>query len=155
MMQNLQSNQVYDVLIIGGGATGSGTALDAALRGLKVACVEQEDFSSGTSSKSTKLLWGGSRYLVQAIVSLLNFNLLRNPIKTINKFRDDLKMVMSAHRERKFLLLKQHHLTYWQPIAVPITSWFQWPPPFGFPLAAIGPIGLYPLFFKLVVYYFF
>lgn len=59
----------------GGGATGSGAALDAAMRGLKVLCIEKEDFASGTSSRSTKLIWGGSRYLVQAFASLLNHDL--------------------------------------------------------------------------------
>lgn len=49
-----------------GGATGAGTALDASLRGLKVALVEQEDFASGTSSRSTKLIHGGVRYLEKA-----------------------------------------------------------------------------------------
>ena len=55
----------YDVLVIGGGATGSGVALDCATRGLKVAMVERDDFASGTSSKSTKLIHGGIRYLAQ------------------------------------------------------------------------------------------
>ncbi|PNX85885.1 glycerol-3-phosphate dehydrogenase SDP6 mitochondrial-like [Trifolium pratense] len=49
-----------DVLVIGGGATGTGAALDAVTRGLKVGLVEQEDFASGTSSRSTKLLHGGT-----------------------------------------------------------------------------------------------
>jgi glycerol-3-phosphate dehydrogenase len=53
----------FDLLVIGGGATGAGIALDAATRGLKVALVEREDFASGTSSKSTKLIHGGVRYL--------------------------------------------------------------------------------------------
>jgi glycerol-3-phosphate dehydrogenase len=61
---------VFDLLIVGGGATGAGTALDAASRGLKVACVERDDFSSGTSSKSTKLVHGGVRYLQKAIMEL-------------------------------------------------------------------------------------
>lgn len=61
---------VFDLLVIGGGATGAGTALDAASRGLKVACVERDDFSSGTSSKSTKLVHGGVRYLQKAIFEL-------------------------------------------------------------------------------------
>lgn len=61
---------VFDLLVVGGGATGSGTALDAASRGLKVACVERDDFSSGTSSKSTKLVHGGVRYLQKAIFEL-------------------------------------------------------------------------------------
>eukprot|EP01038_Epipyxis_sp_PR26KG_P005774 gene5774-7972_t len=145
------SENSFDILVIGGGATGSGAALDAAQRGLKVACVEREDFSSGTSSRSTKLIWGGSRYLVQAFVSLFNFDLrlFRRPKSTVQRFIDDIKMVMSTHRERKFLLLTQPHLAYWLPIAVPLTSWIQWPPPFGFPPASIGPLGLYPLFFKL------
>jgi glycerol-3-phosphate dehydrogenase len=61
---------IYDLLIIGGGATGAGIALDAATRGLKVACVERDDFSSGTSSKSTKLVHGGVRYLEKAVWEL-------------------------------------------------------------------------------------
>ncbi len=60
----------YDLLIIGGGATGTGIALDAATRGLKVAVVERDDFSSGTSSKSTKLVHGGVRYLEKAVWEL-------------------------------------------------------------------------------------
>ncbi len=55
----------FDMLIIGGGITGAGIALDAASRGMKVALVEQNDFASGTSSKSTKLIHGGLRYLKQ------------------------------------------------------------------------------------------
>lgn len=58
-------NEYYDVIIIGGGITGAGIALDAATRGLKVALVEKNDFASGTSSKSTKLIHGGLRYLKQ------------------------------------------------------------------------------------------
>lgn len=60
----------YDILVIGGGATGCGVAVDAAGRGLKVALVEKYDFSSGTSSKSTKLIHGGVRYLQKAILQL-------------------------------------------------------------------------------------
>jgi glycerol-3-phosphate dehydrogenase len=59
-----------DLLIVGAGATGAGVALDAASRGLKVACVERDDFSSGTSSKSTKLVHGGVRYLQKAVFEL-------------------------------------------------------------------------------------
>ncbi|CZR48465.1 uncharacterized protein FPRO_13075 [Fusarium proliferatum ET1] len=62
--------QQYDILVIGGGATGAGVALDAATRGLKVAVVERDDFSSGTSSKSTKLVHGGVRYLEKAVWNL-------------------------------------------------------------------------------------
>ena len=62
--KNLQQTE-FDILIIGGGITGAGIALDAALRGMKVALVEKNDFASGTSSKSTKLIHGGLRYLKQ------------------------------------------------------------------------------------------
>jgi len=62
----------YDVIVIGGGITGAGVAMDAALRGLKVLLIEKYDFASGTSSKSTKLIHGGLRYLKQ-----LEFGLVR------------------------------------------------------------------------------
>src|SRR5579863_1053650 len=55
----------FDVLVIGGGVTGAGVALDAASRGLKTALVEKADFASGTSSKSSKMIHGGLRYLQQ------------------------------------------------------------------------------------------
>ena len=148
MLKNLQAKDEYDVLVIGGGSTGAGVALDAVARGLSVACVEREDFASGTSSRSTKLLWGGSRYLVSAFVSLFNHDLrlLRRPKDTINKFLEEFKMVMNCHRERRFLLNKQPHLTNWVPIAVPLL----WPPPFKYPPAAFGPLDIFPLFFKFV-----
>ncbi len=59
------SSEAYDLLIIGGGITGAGIALDASSRGMKVALIEKNDFASGTSSKSTKLIHGGLRYLKQ------------------------------------------------------------------------------------------
>jgi len=59
------SNSSFDVLIIGGGITGAGIALDATARGLKVALIEMQDFASGTSGRSTKLIHGGLRYLKQ------------------------------------------------------------------------------------------
>jgi len=59
------SQHTFDVLVIGGGITGAGIALDAASRGLRVALVDKGDFASGTSSKSTKLIHGGLRYLKQ------------------------------------------------------------------------------------------
>lgn len=64
---NGRESEPYDLLVIGGGATGAGIALDAVTRGLKVAIVERDDFSSGTSSKSTKLVHGGVRYLEKAV----------------------------------------------------------------------------------------
>lgn len=68
--KNEEDVEAYDLLVIGGGATGSGIALDAVTRGLKVAMVEREDFASGTSSKSTKLVHGGVRYLEKAVWDL-------------------------------------------------------------------------------------
>lgn len=65
------STQQYDVLVIGGGITGCGIALDATTRGLKTAVVEMQDFSAGTSSRSTKLIHGGLRYLKQLEVKLV------------------------------------------------------------------------------------
>ncbi len=70
-IQNLQSN-TFDLLVIGGGITGAGIALDAATRGLSVALVEARDFGSGTSSRSTKLIHGGLRYLKQFDFKLVN-----------------------------------------------------------------------------------
>ena len=61
----------FDVLVIGGGITGAGIALDAASRGLSVALIEKQDFSAGTSSRSTKLIHGGLRYLKQLDVSVV------------------------------------------------------------------------------------
>ena len=150
LKDSTRPGEEFDVLIIGGGSTGAGAALDAATRGLKTACVEKEDFSSGTSSRSTKLIWGGSRYLVQALVSLFSTNVIFDPIRTVKKFSADFKMVLNCHRERKFLLQTQPHLTWWVPIAVPLKKWFIWPPPFGYYPAAVGPLGLFPLFFKFV-----
>lgn len=69
---SLQGNEEYDVLIIGGGATGAGCALDSCTRGLKTALVEANDFASGTSSRSTKLIHGGVRYLQKAILGVQN-----------------------------------------------------------------------------------
>ncbi len=66
----------FDMLVVGGGVTGAGVALDAATRGLKVALVEQRDLASGTSSRSSKLFHGGLRYLEQ-----LNFVLVREALK--------------------------------------------------------------------------
>lgn len=71
-IQELSSKE-FDLLVIGGGITGCGIALDAALRGMKVALVEKNDFASGTSSRSTKLIHGGLRYLKQ-----LEFKLVRD-----------------------------------------------------------------------------
>jgi len=65
----------FDVLVIGGGVTGAGVALDAASRGLRTAIVERDDWASGTSSKSSKLVHGGLRYLQQKEYRLVYENL--------------------------------------------------------------------------------
>lgn len=91
----------FDVLIIGGGATGAGALLDASSRGLKAALVERADFGQGTSSRSTKLLHGGVRYLEQAVKRL---------------DRGQFALVKAALRERAIVLRNAPHLAH--PIAL-------------------------------------
>src|SRR5919106_4104563 len=74
----------FDVLVVGGGITGAGVALDAASRGLRTALVERHDFASGTSSKSSKLVHGGLRYLQQREVKLVYENLAERRIALRN-----------------------------------------------------------------------
>lgn len=95
------ANDTYDVIIIGGGITGAGIALDASLRGLKILLLEKNDFASGTSSKSTKLIHGGLRYLKQ-----LNFSLVRK-----------------TGKEREVIHAIAPHLVQKQPLIVPVHSW--------------------------------
>ncbi|XP_071043850.1 glycerol-3-phosphate dehydrogenase, mitochondrial [Parasteatoda tepidariorum] len=102
----------YDVLVIGGGATGAGIALDSISRGLKTALVELDDFSSGTSSRSTKLIHGGVRYLQKAIMQL-----------DLEQYR----MVKEALHERANLLAIAPHLSYPLPIMLPVYHWWQVP----------------------------
>src|SRR6187200_3734431 len=66
-----QRNTPWDIIVIGGGATGVGIAVDAASRGYDVALLEQHDFGKGTSSRSTKLVHGGVRYLEQGNIPLV------------------------------------------------------------------------------------
>ncbi|WP_258871449.1 FAD-dependent oxidoreductase, partial [Halobacillus trueperi] len=68
---NRLTQEEWDVLVIGGGITGSGIALDAASRGMKTAVVEMQDYAAGTSSRSTKLVHGGLRYLKQFEVKMV------------------------------------------------------------------------------------
>jgi len=71
LLGRLAANPRYDLAVVGGGATGLGVALDAASRGLRVVLVEAQDFAKGTSSRSTKLVHGGVRYLAQGNISLV------------------------------------------------------------------------------------
>ncbi|CAA2986037.1 glycerol-3-phosphate dehydrogenase SDP6, mitochondrial isoform X1 [Olea europaea subsp. europaea] len=104
------SSNPLDILVVGGGATGCGVALDATTRGLRVGLVEREDFSSGTSSRSTKLIHGGVRYLEKAI-----FNLDYG----------QLKLVFHALEERKQVIDNAPHLCHALPCMTPCFEWFE------------------------------
>ena len=99
MLQRLGS-ETFDVLVVGGGITGVGTALDAASRGLRTALIERDDFASGTSSKSSKMVHGGLRYLQQGEVAL----------------------VYQALRERQRLRRNAPHLVGLLPFMIPILT---------------------------------
>lgn len=71
LVKQVAENPHWDVIIIGGGAMGLGVALDSATRGFKTLLLEQVDFAKGTSSRSTKLLHGGVRYLAQGNIDLV------------------------------------------------------------------------------------
>lgn len=97
-----QSDIIWDVIIIGGGATGLGIALDSVTRGYKTLLLEQSDFAKATSSRSTKLVHGGVRYMAQG----------------------DLFLVMEALHERGIMLKNAPHLTFNQEFVIPIyTIW--------------------------------
>jgi glycerol-3-phosphate dehydrogenase len=132
----------FDVLVIGGGVTGCGVALDATMRGLNTAMIERYDFGCETSSRSTKLIWAGIRYLGTAIAGLLRFQNVTRPIAAIKDFLGEFHLVQVASNERKILLQNNPHLTNWVPIAIPIRNWLSWPPPMGHPLFALAPITL-------------
>ena len=104
-INQLESTEEFDVCIIGGGATGLGTALDAAARGLKTILFEQHDFAKGTSSRSTKLVHGGVRYLQQG----------------------NIKLVMEALKERGLLLKNAPHLVHNQKFIIPNYKWWEKP----------------------------
>ena len=91
----------FDIIIIGGGATGLGVAADAASRGFKTLLLEQADFAKGTSSRSTKLIHGGVRYLAQG----------------------DVRLVYEALFERGLLLKNAPHLVSMQPFIIPNYNW--------------------------------
>jgi len=100
-----QKSTPWDFIIIGGGATGLGTAVDAAARGYKTLLLEQHDFAKGTSSRSTKLIHGGVRYLAQGNISL----------------------VLEALRERGLLMRNAPHLVRHQAFVVPSYDWWEGP----------------------------
>jgi glycerol-3-phosphate dehydrogenase len=95
----------FDIVIVGGGASGLGAAVDAASRGHSVCLIEQSDFAKGTSSRSTKLVHGGVRYLKQGNVSL----------------------VLEALRERGLLCKNAPHLARSQPFIIPNYHWWEGP----------------------------
>src|SRR6202789_3305257 len=101
MIQDLSKDQ-WDIIIVGGGATGLGTALDAASRGYKTLLLEQADFAKGTSSRSTKLVHGGVRYLAQGNIAL----------------------VKEALHERGLLLKNAGHLVKNEAFIIPFYSWW-------------------------------
>jgi len=108
----LRTGEIFDMLIIGGGATGCGIALDAASRGLRAALVEGNDFSEGTSSRSTKLLHGGVRYLEMAV-------------KHLDK--GQYHLVRDALKERGILLRLAPHLCSRLPLVTPLYRWMEIP----------------------------
>lgn len=107
MLQAVRAHgaEPWDVVVIGGGATGAGVAVDAATRGYATLLVEREDFGKGTSSRSTKLVHGGVRYLEQGNVSL----------------------VMEALKERGLLRQNAPHLVHDLEFVVPNYSWWEAP----------------------------
>ncbi|WP_413532135.1 FAD-dependent oxidoreductase [Empedobacter brevis] len=102
LLNQIESTKDWDVIIIGGGATGLGCAMDASTRGFKTLLVEQADFAKGTSSKATKLLHGGVRYMAQG----------------------DIGLVKEACHERGLLLKNAPHLTRNTSFVIPNYTYF-------------------------------
>ena len=102
LIKQLEVLSNWDVIIIGGGATGLGVALDSATRGFKTLLLEQVDFAKGTSSRSTKLVHGGVRYLAQGNIDL----------------------VKEALFERGLLLKNASHLVGNQSFIIPNYTWW-------------------------------
>ena len=103
MIARLREDKIWDLIVIGGGATGLGIAIDAASRGYSILLLEKFDFAKGSSSRSTKLVHGGVRYLEQG----------------------NIKLVREALRERGLLLKNAPHLTRKQAFIVPSYSWWR------------------------------
>ena len=102
-MANNLENIHWDIVIIGGGATGMGCAIDAASRGYKTLLLEKEDYGKGTSSKSTKLIHGGFRYLQQGNISL----------------------VLESLKERALLKNNAPHIVHDLKFVVPTYNWWE------------------------------
>lgn len=105
LMARLAKPCHYDIAVVGGGATGLGVALDAVARGLSVVLIEAHDFAKGTSSRSTKLVHGGVRYLAQGNIAL----------------------VREALHERTLLLANAPHLAQPLPFVMPTYQWWEAP----------------------------
>src|SRR5947207_9709952 len=105
MLDRVTTRQQWDLVVIGGGATGAGVALDAATRGYSVLLLERHDFGKGTSSRSTKLVHGGVRYLAQGNVGL----------------------VREALHERGLLLKNAPHVVHELAFVVPAYTWWEKP----------------------------
>ena len=104
LLARLDEDRLYDLAVVGGGASGLGVALDAAARGLSVVLLESHDFAKGTSSRATKLLHGGVRYLAQG----------------------RLRLVREALRERATVLGLAPHLAQPLSFVVPASGWLSW-----------------------------
>lgn len=102
-LRQIETRETWDILIIGGGATGLGIAVDAASRGFRTLLLEQSDFAKGTSSRSTKLVHGGVRYLAQGNIGL----------------------VYGALRERGLLVTNAPHVVKRQSFVIPCYSFFE------------------------------
>lgn len=101
-LKKVRKRGTWDIIVIGGGATGLGVAVDAASRGYKTLLLEQSDFAKGTSSRSTKLVHGGVRYLQQG----------------------DIALVMEALRERGLMISNAPHLVSNRSFVIPSYEWW-------------------------------
>ena len=144
----LKSGIEFDVLVIGGGADEAAawrpTSRDARPQD---ACVERADFSSETSSRSSKLLWGGSKYIATATANLFSWKTLTEPVTAVGRFASEMKMVLNCHRERTFMMETHPHLVNWVPLAIPFKTWIMWEPVLDHPLFMILPL-IAPFFTK-------